>query len=1009
MFLSTAYLCLKGPSGLPSVLPSRECLDMAKQKNRRIRLLCKGLEHFREALYAEPMVDATSEKAQSTSNAASPVAETTADKGSSDSADTTADHETRTSVKKPCKYIMANGDDLFKSLFSAEKTLPTSPESVASSSTAVDSSSRKVSPSGSDIKDFAYPSSNKDHALDPTAITEENTKKQLLKQLKKKAATEEKDSRKVVKLAAQNEALNAELKLANATVQNRDTQTELAKTYANAMILSNVVLRQAVLDVGHQLRSEQDGNPKGEALQNHLRIVDAVSLSAHSRMARLENLLPEQGQLEDVRNTGRNTTEENEPEVRVEKSEISNTLENHRPNTVANLKDAKSANRTIQNDRKQQRIEGEGHSAEETTEQGEANVEMIPADLQGKELAVGKGQGTLHTIVTTSEDSIPGKFEWSESSEEHQVFRTNRGGFPPSEVENLVLEVDGDDAVAQKPIEDALATHNDVQGTDVIANCDISAIYEFLEPAGPATMWGILQSNQTVGETGPGGDHGDGHNDVQGANSAGKGDTKTRYEFLEPAGPATLWGILQSNQTIREFDTESNQNETSATQEPISDANYGQDMDCGRGGDVGTTYEFSEPAGPATMWGILLSNQTVEETGPEGDHTKDTVAQDSFTDETDTLDLAKAMDHGCEDGLNQIYEFSEPSGAATLWGILQSIPCEEVKEDYALILGEPCLGSGSDGSPTDQEPGHQEPETREPEVEELTGDPVQEEDHTRSKADAGEGKVPEAGSPDPQKKDFHFNRSETDMNGAERGLDEPQSISGIEIPRGQEEASTITEIIHDDFGNDEKTAEQGTANGDVHSLLSETNESTIVQGQDQSRLTSSPLNNDIYDHSDLSILGDLGEMITTPASSPVTSVNHDILYRDEIRVEIQPNYNRSDTPTEPEKFDFPCTIPKPKSKSDAEIKAEKINAEKKKAEHKRYKAKKRAEAAAKRRLKKEEVEAPEPPKTLAQIQAEEDASLGDRRLKLQAKRQEQQDKAASLRGVVRSSRGHLIY
>ena len=340
-----------------------------------------------------------------------------------------------------------------------------------------------------------------------------------------------------------------------------------------------------------------------------------------------------------------------------------------------------------------------------------------------------------------------------------------------------------------------------------------------------------------------------------------------------------------------------------------------------------------------------------------------------------------------------------------------------MKKDYALTVGEPCLGSGSDGSPTDQELGHQEPETREPEVEELTADPVQEEDHTQSIADAGEGEIPEAGSPAPQENDFHFNQSETDINGAEGGLDEPQSISGIEIPRGQEKASTLTETIHDDFGNDEKTAEQGTADGDVLSLLSKTNESTIGQGQDQS----SPLNNNIYDpldkDSDLSIL-DLEEMITIPASSPDTSGNHDILYRDEMGGEIQQTSDHSDTSTEParahplpepETFDFPCTIPKPKYKSDAEIKAEK-----KKAEHKRYKAKKKAEAAAKRRLKEEaegvvEEEAPEPPKTLAQKQAEEDASIGDRRMKFQAKRQEQQDKAASLRGVVRSSRAHLIY
>ena len=103
--------------------------------------------------------------------------------------------------------------------------------------------------------------------------------------------------------------------------------------------------------------------------------------------------------------------------------------------------------------------------------------------------------------------------------------------------------------------------------------------------------------------------------------------------------------------------------------------------------------------------------------------------------------------------------------------------------------------------------------------------------------------------------------------------------------------------------------------------------------------------------------------------------------------------------------------PKPVSEVDKD-KAEKEKAEKKKAEHKRYKAKKKAEAAAKREaanevaeeVAEEAAEDLEPPKSQAELQAEEDASLGDRRIQLQAKRQEQEDQVASLvnarRGVV---------
>ena len=92
-------------------------------------------------------------------------------------------------------------------------------------------------------------------------------------------------------------------------------------------------------------------------------------------------------------------------------------------------------------------------------------------------------------------------------------------------------------------------------------------------------------------------------------------------------------------------------------------------------------------------------------------------------------------------------------------------------------------------------------------------------------------------------------------------------------------------------------------------------------------------------------------------------------------------------------------------------------AEKKKAEHKRYKAKKKAEAAARRQAEKEAAneveeevaeeaaEASEPPKSQAELQAEEDTRLGDRRLEQQAKRQEQEDRLASL---VNAKQGSIV-
>ena len=56
VFLSTAWRCLKGESGLPSLLPAKEAIDMAKERSREVRLFCEGLEKFREILYTEPVV-----------------------------------------------------------------------------------------------------------------------------------------------------------------------------------------------------------------------------------------------------------------------------------------------------------------------------------------------------------------------------------------------------------------------------------------------------------------------------------------------------------------------------------------------------------------------------------------------------------------------------------------------------------------------------------------------------------------------------------------------------------------------------------------------------------------------------------------------------------------------------------------------------------------------------------------------------------------------------------------
>ena len=136
-FLSKAGRYLKGESGLPSLLPARADIDTAKGKSRRVGLFCKGLENFCEILYPDPSVQEEEHPREE-----QVISETGAG-------------------QNPKKYVLAPCEDLFQSLYPTDTTPPISPAS--SSSTLIDASSRKVSPSdgakGSPIviKDFAYP------------------------------------------------------------------------------------------------------------------------------------------------------------------------------------------------------------------------------------------------------------------------------------------------------------------------------------------------------------------------------------------------------------------------------------------------------------------------------------------------------------------------------------------------------------------------------------------------------------------------------------------------------------------------------------------------------------------------------------------------------------------------------------------------------------------------------------------------------------------------------------
>lgn len=421
--------------------------------------------------------------------------------GATDTVTDTAENQ------KPRKYVLTTGEDIFQSLFAEEKTPPTSPGSVASSNTLVDPSSRKVSPTA--VKDFAYPPSDSNHVLDPVALIEENTKKELLKQLRQKTAAEEKASKEAIELTARNQFLSAELKSAKANVQNREAQAELAKTQANAMTVSNIVLRQVVQDLCRELSCKQD---VGGAKENGMGFFDKYGLDPATLSSIFGSVTP-------------TVQERSEKKATNEGSHVEDAL------TDDETEEERIGNGTSPALETADQLKDE---PEETTVQAESKVEWIFPGLKPKESVVGKGQAMEDLIATDLEDLTPDRDSLSESSGEDQEHEADDDNFPQVVDESLPgTDCDEEDLAVQEATPDAIQNEDCSQGVVMGHEGAINGNFEFSEPAGPATLWGILQSNQ--GKTGV---------------EAREGASDKEVNVSEPEAPglATLGGILKSEQ-----------------------------------------------------------------------------------------------------------------------------------------------------------------------------------------------------------------------------------------------------------------------------------------------------------------------------------------------------------------------------------------------------------------------------------------------------------------------------
>ena len=728
MFFNTAYRYLKGESELPSLLPSKQSADMAKEKSRKVRLFCKGLECFCEILYAKPVAEEqhvdrnvehnhkvkvageehieaimgqdqttmTAEEGHSESavqqNDATPgVIDTVSEKSISNelahSADSVQDREhpsAETIVlgtkadQKARKYVLEPAENLFQSLYGTDNTPPTSPGGASSSSTLVDPSSRKVSPSESTMgakssptaaKDFAYSSLDVKHVRGPLSIAEENSKLELLRQLKKKTVGEEKASRKAEKRKAKNLALGAELDATKKELRSKEVEADITRAHGNAMILSNFVLRNAMQDGMNAPRDEQHGvevettksagetvgDQEGEGgLQNNFRSAGTSVASAYSHekiltespdelgeglahagasyfpvsiqqervLALSENVEMEHSGCTTAQDVDRRASEEPRPGLSgcsISASASASQLEANAEGFLGRWKGkVNDLSEEIRSD-EMTSVESTGSKAfiEVKAQRQEDSTDDIGLlsnpDHQESSSSINRGSWTeVETKHSDNSDTQVEDLSQGQNQTDEQSFRTEhsitqistdlRKATLPSATEITMPQDTGNnsDIVSIFGAAPSKESTRDNEFNELVIRSHIPIPHDKDSPLKVEHQADDKRDNAPTDDVGDEDsarenpedessdeeieDEEDEEDDVEGTCVGREGGSHNSFEFSEPAGPATLWGILQTSQGGDEAAKEVNAGEEAAT---VFDA-----------------------AGPATLWGILHSNQS---------------------------------------------------------------------------------------------------------------------------------------------------------------------------------------------------------------------------------------------------------------------------------------------------------------------------------------------------------------------------------------------------------------
>ena len=569
--------------------------------------------------------------------------------------------------QKHRKYVLTTaGDDPFQSLDAKDKTPPTSPGGESSCSTLVDPSSRKVSPSeltmGAEasptaVKDFAYPPWDSNHVRDPMSIIEENMKLELVRQLERKnMAGERKACREAEKQKGRNQTLGAKVEEARRNLLNREVRADLAKVHANAMILSNVVLQQSVQDIKDgmtrgrpsakvQMTSsagETFGNHEKEgSLRNHLGCAGTLTASAYACTQRSEYATETSGEgLDDVVSQGCIQQESMPPKGENLEPQQSSPIEALDRQISEKLhagwigsKDSATISGGTQ--LKPNAEEPSGRSKGKVVDAlfgkpvlgaamlVDTTISLDPAvseaikdvKMRVPEVTAVTDETGIVAIFQENQQAGPNTYKDPGTDDELKVLTNSK-----AQIENLPLQQDN--TQTGQIFSECSSVLASTEPFEMANPSNNNPQQPASEDSSPTESSGVNDVSEANDDNSPSTDAQPQlqtdleQNDTQGTCIGHEGGSNGIFEFSEAAGPATLWGILHSNGC------------------EIKAENKAYTVEEATG--------VSDAAGPATLWGILRSNQS---------------------------------ENGAEDRRvveEEVAVVSAVPGAATLWGILQS-------------------------------------------------------------------------------------------------------------------------------------------------------------------------------------------------------------------------------------------------------------------------------------------------------------------------------------------------